>query len=216
MKPTLTEQERKQLDERVADAEKRTGAQIVLAFVARSDVYAELPWKAFALGAGTAGFGATLFDLLQPAWTTSHTILLAITAVLGAGAACALLCITVPAFARVFLDSFRTETEVRQYAESLFLSRQLFSTANRTGILLVVSLFERRAVIIPDAGLKNRLSVETGNRICSELTPVLATGRVKNALEQGLAGLVEALKQGPAGAEERDELPNAVIEGEGA
>jgi len=29
---------------------KRTGAQIVLAVVDRSDVYAELPWKAFALG----------------------------------------------------------------------------------------------------------------------------------------------------------------------
>ena len=51
MKRTLTDLERNGLDQRVAEAEKRTGAQVVLAVVKRSDTYAELPWKAFALGA---------------------------------------------------------------------------------------------------------------------------------------------------------------------
>ena len=49
MKQILNNQERSQLDRRIAEVEKRTGAQIVLAVIERSDSYAEIPWKAFAL-----------------------------------------------------------------------------------------------------------------------------------------------------------------------
>lgn len=55
MKPTLNNEERGRLNQLIADAEKRTGAQIVLAVIERSDAYDEIPWKAFALGASLAG-----------------------------------------------------------------------------------------------------------------------------------------------------------------
>lgn len=55
MKHTLNDEERRKLDQHIADEEKRTGAQVVLAVIERSDSYAELPWKAFALGASTSG-----------------------------------------------------------------------------------------------------------------------------------------------------------------
>lgn len=68
MKQILNDQERIQLDRRVADVERRTGTQIVLAVIERSDTYAELPWKAFALGVAAAGLGTVLLDLLLPVW----------------------------------------------------------------------------------------------------------------------------------------------------
>ena len=49
MKPVLSESDRIQLDKRIAEAEKVTKTQIVLATVKRSDSYVEIPWKAFAL-----------------------------------------------------------------------------------------------------------------------------------------------------------------------
>ena len=58
MKHVLNNEERSRLNKDIADAEKRTGAQIVLAVIERSDSYAELPWKAFALGASIAGLCA--------------------------------------------------------------------------------------------------------------------------------------------------------------
>ena len=204
------------LDEQVAKAEHGTGAQIVLAFVKRSDIYAELPWKAFALGAGLAGLASTLLDLLKPSWAATNTVLFATTTILATGAFLALACVSIPAFARLFLDGFRADTEVRQYAESLFLSRQLFSTKNRTGVLLLVSLFERRAVILPDSGLAGRLPAEARDKIAAKLAPQLAAGRLKNALEQGLAELANVLGADQAGASGKNELPNAVVEGEGA
>lgn len=215
MKHILTDQERNELDRRVADAEKRTGAQVVLAVVKRSDTYAELPWKAFALGAAVAGSGAVLLDLLRPGWNSSVAVLFAIVFTLAAGSACALLCIAVPKFARFFLDAHRAEVEVRQYAQSLFLSREVFTTRGRTGVLLLVSIFERQVVLLPDTGLHKRLGREALQDIVARMTTALATGQVGLALENGLQGLEEHLAATAAGVARENELPNNIIEEKG-
>jgi putative membrane protein len=216
MKQTLTDQERTHLDQRIADAEKRTGAQIVLAVIERSDSYAELPWKAFALGAAIAGPSLVLFDLMTPGWSSGLAILSAVVAMLATGAAFALLCIIVPAFARLFLDTNRADVEARQYAQSFFLSRELFNTRGRTSVLLLVSMFEREVVIFPDIGLKDRLSQEAMNGIIAQMAPALAMGQTSRALEQGLDGLAEVLASTSTGATRENELPNRIIEEKGA
>jgi len=216
MKHTLTEQERQQLDRRIADAEKRTGAQIVLAVVERSDVYAELPWKAFALGTAGAGLAVTALDLLRPGWHSSTAVLLAVTATLIVGAACALACVSLPGFAHLFLDAHRAEVESRQYAESLFLSREVFATRGRRGILLLVSLFERQVIMLPDTGLSKRLGREASQGIITRMTSLLASGGVAIAFEAGLAGLEEVLGATVPAASAGNELPNAIVEEKGS
>ncbi len=216
MKHILTDQERIQLDQRVADAEKRTGAQIVLAVVKRSDTYAELPWKAFALGVAVAGSGTVLFDLLRPEWHTSIAVLLAVVATLATGAACALLCVAVPGFARFFLETHRAEVEARQYAQSLFLKREVFATRGRTGLLLLVSMFERQVVLLPDTGLDKRLGGKAMHDIVARMTAALAEGQFVLALEKGLQGLEEHLAATAAGTARKNELPNVIIEEKGS
>ena len=216
MKLILTDQERIQLDQRVADVEKRTGAQIVLAVIERSDTYAELPWKAFALGAAAAGLGTVLLDLLLPGWHSGFAVLFAVVSMLATGAACALLCIALPKFARFFLDAHRAEVEVRQYAQSLFLSREVFATRGRTGLLLLVSMFERQVVLLPDTGLAKRLSQEAMQDIVARMTTALATGQVGRALENGLKGLEENLAATAAGESPENELPNIIVEEKGS
>jgi putative membrane protein len=216
MKQTLTHQERTHLDQRIADAEKRTGAQIVLAVIERSDSYAELPWKAFALGAALTGPSLVLFDLMRPGWSSGFALLSAVVAMLATGAAFALLCIIVPAFARLFLDEHRADVEARQYAQSFFLSRELFNTRGRTGVLLLVSMFEREVVILPDTGLASRLSQEAMNRIIAGMAPSLAMGQTSRAMEQGLDGLTEVLSSTSMGASPENELPDRIIEEKGA
>ena len=213
---SLNEQERRQLDRRVVEAEKRTGAQIVLAAVERSDVYAELPWKAFALGAAVAGLAAALLGFPRTGWASSPSALAAVTATLFAGAAGAFLSIISPGFARLFLDRQRAEVEVRQYGEALFLSRELFATRRRTGVLLLVSLFERQIVVLPDTGLGEHLNRDALQKVISRMAAPLAAGQVARALEEGLAGIDEALPAAPISASAGNELPDGVIEEEGA
>ena len=55
MKQILSDTDRILLDKRIAEAEIKTKAQIVLATVKRSDNYPEIPWKAFAFGSSICG-----------------------------------------------------------------------------------------------------------------------------------------------------------------
>jgi putative membrane protein len=215
MRHTLNDQERKHLDQRIAKAEKRTGAQIVLAVIERSDSYPELPWKAFALGASIGGFAAVILDMLRPGWTSNFAALLAVTGALATGAACALLCVFVPGFGRFFLSAHRAGAEVRQHAQALFLTHELFSTHQRTGVLLLVSKFERQVVILPDTGLHKRLSQDAMQKIIARMGVALVSGQFARALEDGLDSLELALNStAPPGSGE-NELPNGIIEEKG-
>lgn len=214
MRSILTEQERSRLDARVAEAEKLTGVQIVLAAVERSDSYPELPWKAFALGASIAGLKVSALALLSPASFFINSPLFIAIALLAAGGAAALCCVFIPAFARFFLDRRRAEMEVRQHAGSLFLSRELFATRARTGILLLVSRFERTAVVLSDSGIQTLLNENSVQRITAQMSGLLAANQVAAALEAGLLYLEQL--PGRAGQATGNELPDGIIQEESA
>lgn len=216
MKHTLIVEERSQLVQRIADAEKRTGAQIVLAVIERSDSYAELPWKAFASGASIAGLLVLVMNILWPLASAGSAALMAIVMILAAGAGFALLTVFVPDFAKLFLHPSRAEVETRQYAESLFLSKQMFATSKRKAVLLLVSIFERQVVLLPDTGLTQKLNQEATEKIIKHMRPYLSAGQTARALEAGLKKLAEIISVGGQPEAPVNELPNNIIEEKGA
>jgi putative membrane protein len=216
MKHSLNDEERKMLNGRIAEAEKHTGVQIVLAVVERSDIYAELPWKAFALGASVAGLLIFIMNLLWPLTSPVAAALLAIVMMLSAGAGFALLSVFVPDFARLFLSLQRAHVETRQYAESIFLSRQLFATRERKAVLLLVSLFERCVIILPDMGLTRQLNQETTDMVIKHMRIYLKAGQTARALEAGLKKLEECISGDEQSASPDNELPDEIIEERGA
>jgi len=216
MERILSDDEHSRLDERIAEAEKRTKAQIVLAVIKRSDAYAELPWKAFALGVSIAGLLVCILDLLLNYWISHTMVLIAMAATLVVGAALALLTVFLPGFARLFLSAHRAEVEVRQYAESLFLTREMFATGRRTGILLLVSLFERQVVLLPDKGLSNRLTRDAMRDVIAPMSSSLARNEINRALEDGLERLTLILEAMAPGGTVENELSHEIIEEKGA
>lgn len=220
MEPILSDQDRDLLDRRIKDAEKRTKAQIVAAVAKRSDSYAELPWKAFAFGASVTGLLVGVFGVIAYCMSPDLTLpLTGVAAVLVVGALFALLTVLVPGFARLFLSAHRAEAEVRQYAQSFFLERELFATTGRTGILLLVSLFERRVMLLPDKGLSHRLSGNATEEVIASMRSYLARNEIGRALEAGLDRLTVFLDagvpSGPAVGIGKDELPDEVVEEKG-
>jgi putative membrane protein len=212
----LSDHERGRLDQLIADAEKRTNAQIVIAVIKRSDDYAELPWKAFALSASAAGLFVIILDIILYYWIHYIAVLIAAVIMLSTGAVFALLTILIPGFARIFLSANRAEVEVKQYAESLFLNRELFATRKRSGILLLVSLFERQVILLPDKGLNSRLSMDAKQNIIACITRPIAHKELYRALENGLEELSRTLElsaQGPGNTE--NELSDQIIEEKG-
>ncbi len=141
MKPIVPEKESAKLLQQITALEKQSDSEIVLATIQRSDSYPEIPWKAFALGVSVTGLAVFLTDILLQTWVSATTILLSMVITLGAGLLLVLMTILVPAFARLFIVKSRAETETRQYAESLFLKRELFQTSGRKGILVLDQSF---------------------------------------------------------------------------
>ena len=97
----LNADETASLDALIVRLESATGVQIVPAIVGRADSYAEVPWKAFALGASMAALVLVASDLLRPQWVTASTAAMHAFVILGAGGACALLASFVPSIARL-------------------------------------------------------------------------------------------------------------------
>jgi putative membrane protein len=212
--PYLAPAEAAAIDTLVARIEARTGVQIATAIVRRSDAYTELPWKAFALGASLAAFALVAAGARSPQWVISSTALLDTAVILLTGATAALITMFVPAFARLLLRRHRAAIEVRRYAESLFFRRRLFRTRERTAVLILVSLFERRIEIIADEGLDTRVTAAAWNGVVARMTPHLRGQRPFDALKEAL-DIVDTLlvQRGFHGRPDApDELPNQPIE----
>jgi len=216
MKQIFSDKDRALLDKQIAETEKQTGAQIVLASVLRSDSYVEIPWKAFAIGISIASLLTIAMDLFVLHWLTGALVLISVLGILAAGAIFALLSVLFPGFARLFLSSQRKETETLQYAESLFLSHELFSTEERRGILLLVSQFERQVHILPDKGVRELLSEEALKDVISKMSLHLRKNELKLAMESGLEGIQAALASPVSGWTGKNELSDEIIEEEGA
>lgn len=214
----LSKSEIDALDLQIARLHAATGVRVVAAEIGKADVYEELPWKAFALGASLAALALIGADVFRPQWATPRSTLLSTLAPLAAGAVAALLAIFVPAFGRLFLHGARCEVEVGQYAQALFLRRELFKAPNRSAILVLVSRFERRVHILPDTGIQGSIGDAGWQAVIEKMKPALRAGRSAEALQAGLLALEELLvRSGHKGAAtEANEPPDPLIEERGA
>jgi putative membrane protein len=213
----LTKAEADALDARISRVEARTGVQVVAAVVPRCDSYPEVVWKAFALGAALAALVVVLLDLARPDWMSVYAALSHVLPIIGIGAASALLAVAVPAYARLFVNRFRVDGEVRQHAQAMFLTRQLFRTRARNGVLLLASLFEHKVEVLADIGFDGRIGEPEWHTVVEAMTPLLATHRPGDALGHGLDALEKLLvaKGFRAVAASDDELSNRPIEDRG-
>lgn len=186
----LTPEEKQQLLARVAAFEAATGVQLVTTQTPRCDDYPEIPWKAFAAGVAfcTLLLGLALlipsFSVLQSLTDLSTGMTLVL--VLGAGLACGGLAIAVPPAARLFLSSARAEGETRQWAQALFLERELFNTDSRTGVLMLVATFEHRVVVLADRGLQAKLPSGALDEVIAAMTSTLQSGSSAAAFTAGI------------------------------
>ncbi|MGA2710579.1 MAG: TPM domain-containing protein [Steroidobacteraceae bacterium] len=203
---------------RIARVHAATGVRVIAAEIGKADTYEELPWKAFALGASLAALAVVGAEALRPQWQTAHATMLSTVIMLTAGALAALLAISVPAFARLFLHDARCELEVGQYAQALFLRRELFKTPHRDAVLILVSRFERRVHLLADAGLHGTIADAEWQTVIERMKPALRKARTADALQAGLAAVEEILVRtgyrAAAGAE--NDPPESLIEEKGA
>jgi putative membrane protein len=108
----------------------------------------------------------------------------------------------------------RTKRE-RAHQEALrqFAAHGLAHTELRTGVLIFVSIAERYAEVLADSGIDQKVSPDVWDGVVSTLTSAFASGKPADGLVSVIETCASILEQHfPAGAINRDELPNAIVE----
>ena len=120
----------------------------------------------------------------------------------------------VPALRKPFLSRREMALEVDEAAHLAFLEHELFSTRDRTGILVFVSVYERRVRILADAGIAAKVPQETWDTVAADLAAGIRSGQRARSLcaaVERCGNLVAAAF--PHKTDDTDELPNLIVGG---
>ena len=214
----LSQEERQQINALVARFEADTGIQAVAAVTDKADAYPDIPWKAYAIGSGLGALAAALNPFFVSGWSHASVIALDAMLILAAGALLSLLSVFIPAVGRIFLDRVRAQAEALQYAQGVFLEREVFRTRDRRAVLVVMCRFERLGVVLADTGLAQYAPATAMGELGRFTGTLLAQGAVVPAFEAAFSRITELLQQGGfvAASDRQNEIPDDVLTGKGA
>lgn len=192
-------------------AELRTAGEVVTFVVERSDRYPEAPLRGALLG-GCIGLAAAFAWLNSAApWGTDP---LAWSAALGGAGAVAAYALVgfVPLLRRTFAGRAAIDKRVGRRAAAAFLEEEVFDTRARTGMLLFISRFEHRVVVLGDSGINAKVEPGAWAEIAGRLAAGIKAGRAAAAVIEAIEACGRLLEA--AGVARRDddvdELTNEV------
>jgi putative membrane protein len=88
----------------------------------------------------------------------------------------------------------------------------LHHTRDKTGILILVSLFEHRVFVLADRGINKQVPKETWDEIVHIVTEGIHSGRTCDALCAAIFRCGELLEvHFPKKTDDTDELPNLIL-----
>jgi putative membrane protein len=202
---TPEEQERIRLA--VAAAERGTSGEIATMVVPRSDSYREAVTLAAVLGAATVALVIAVISQHVTIWSyLPLTILLFFPL--------QLLVRRVPPLQRPFITASRLNEAVKERAVRAFYEKGLHKTKNSTGILVFISLFERKVWILGDCGINAKIPADSWLELVRTLTAGLKNGRAGEALCEVVIRCGDELaRHFPRESDDRNELQDEILIG---
>lgn len=117
-----------------------------------------------------------------------------------------------PALKRRFIPEAEIAAEVEEKALVAFVEHGVHRTRGGTGILILLSLFERRVHVLADHGINAVVPPHTWDEIVATVTAGIRGGYACDALCEAVRRCGDLLQEHfPRGADDRDELPNLIV-----
>jgi len=201
----FTEAEKEKLRRAVQDVESRTIGELVVMVVDRSHDYPEADLIG---GIFIASFVSLVFTFLffhaSIFWFVPITLILFFPS--------KLLLIRFPGLKKLFVGLHRKEEAIRARAFIAFHEHGLHKTRQNTGVLFLVSLFERKIHILADQGIYPKIGQEVLDRHAEAVAEGVKKGRACDALCESIEDIGRLLAAHfPTIAGDTNELPDAVI-----
>jgi putative membrane protein len=118
-----------------------------------------------------------------------------------------------PSLKRKLIRPEELDEEVYEKALVSFVEQGLHETRDKTGILILISLFEHRVQVLADSGINAKVPEHTWEEIVEVIIAGLKTDTACEAVCQAVERCGELLKEHfPVQADDENELPNLIIE----
>lgn len=206
----LTEDEHARISEAVKQAERETSGEIHCVICRQSDDY--FLAAGFVLAVTVMAMTLLVSWLSFQFWIDVGPVTFSIIQILAFAAGLIILQIW-PALRLKLVPKSLRYRRAHGNAVRQFLARNIHVTENRTGVLIFVSLAERYAEIIADSGLTVHIEQSAWNGIVGNLTAGVSRGEIADSIIESVqqSGAL-LLRHFPAGPDDRNELPDHVVE----
>lgn len=213
MKP-LTDAEQQRISQAVRQAELVTKGEIVPMIVPASARYREAGYRT---GLMLALLSLALLLTIEIYWLpwgwhagNAGWLLLAVVASYGFGQWLG----RIPRVIRLVTSRERLAHKVALRAEQAFYKHGLHQTQGRTGVLIFVSLLERRVQVLADKGINDHVPAGTWDGVVGGIVAGIKTGQATDAICAAIAMCGTLLAQvSPAGSGDNpNELSDSLIQ----
>jgi putative membrane protein len=195
----------------VHDAEQRTSGEIVPYVVEQCDEYEFAEWRGGALLALLTAIVLMFLHSYTALWLPIDPAgkLLAVLIAFGAGM---LLVKYVQSLKRILAGSAAMERRLHQRASEAFIAEEVFLTRDRTGILLFLSLLERRVLVLGDAGINQKVKQEEWQDVVATVVAGIRAGSPADGFVDAIQKCGALLERSGVSIrpDDRDELPDAL------
>ncbi len=118
----------------------------------------------------------------------------------------------IPPLKRLFISDKEIEEEVQEAALVNFYKNELYRTRDETGVLLFVSVFERKIWLLADRGINAKVENSAWQAIIDDLIKGIKTKNREEAIVKAVAEIGEILRMHfPVKKDDTDELGNLII-----
>ncbi|MGB0453671.1 MAG: TPM domain-containing protein [Bacteriovoracaceae bacterium] len=199
----LNSEDKKKISETIKNVEIKTSGEIVSAIVSKSDLYRESQF-ATSICFTLLVLAILLFKFEYESHETF--LLIFLTTIIGFFAG------SLNIFKRLFLNKSVMAEEVHQKAVQLFFSNNLHHTEQRIGVLIMISLLEKRVEILGDKGINEKVDQNFWDQITQKMVKSIKSGNVTQAMNEAILECGVVLeKEFPASGKNPNELPDRLI-----
>jgi len=152
--------------------------------VERCDPYPEVAWKGALIGGAVGAACAAMAVRLFGGWGAPDYLWLLIGLQLGLLAGW--LASRFEGFARRLVGDEALLSRTRGRAAEAFIEESVFATAERTGVLIFVALFEHRVLVLADDGIVERVDDGAWDEIAASISEGIRIGAPAPALTKAV------------------------------
>jgi putative membrane protein len=195
LKQRFSEDDLTRIKAAVADAENKISGEIVPVIVERSGNYSIANYKGGVFLAVFVFAVMVVLDryVIDASLTLYYDPLFIFTIVMVSGAIGAVIPNISSSFKRWLVSREDMDESCRESAENAFLEEEIFNTRHRTGIMIFISFFEHKVIVMADRGISKVVEQKAWDEIVAELVANIRSDKVVEGMEAGIRKCGEIL-----------------------